>query len=290
MINPIVTVGIPNYNGAKYLKYAIESVLNQTFTDFELIITDDGSDDNSTEIIQMYRQYPNVRLILSKENRGLSYRLNEQIKLARGKYFCRMDSDDIMLPYRLQKQIEFLETHTDVDVVGSSAIIIDEGNKIIGTRAHLPNGEYSRISDGFIHPTVMGKTSFFQRNNYSERFSGIEDTELWRRCEQDYTFRIINEPLLFYRDPLKLRVKTYISRISLVENLFYGDYCHGRTSLYSYLFAVAKLKFQKMAVYILDAFDKTSLWVKRHNVGCTNEQIAKYQPILDGQTKTTHTC
>ena len=289
MISPTVTVGIPNYNGAKYLKYAIESVLSQTYTDFELIISDDGSTDDSLKIIQEYQHYPNVRLTLSKENRGLSYRLNEQIHFARGKYFCRMDADDIMFPNRLQKQVEFLDTHVDVDVVGSSAIVIDENNKILGTRAYIHGGEYCRPCNGFIHPTVMGKTLFFIKNKYSERFSGIEDTELWRRCEPHYVFKTLNEPLLFYRDPLKLRVKTYISRISLVERMFYEDYRAGRTSICLYLFSVTKLKIQKIGVNILDFLGKTSLWVKRHNLNCTGEQRTEYLLILNERTKTTHT-
>lgn len=289
MIKPKITVGIPNYNGAKYLKYAIESVLCQTYTDYELIITDDGSIDNSGEIIQEYRNHPRVRIILSSDNRGLSYRLNEQISLAEGQYFCRMDADDIMMPDRLEKQLCYLEKNQDVDVVGSAAIIIGEDNKILGTRSLLLDGEYSRKCRSFIHPTVMGKISFFRSNRYSEEYSGAEDTELWMRCRQTAEFRVINEPLLFYRDPLRMRVKSYLSRLSLVERILKKYHVENQLPEITYLIKRFKLKLQIMAVRTLDVFGATSIWAKRRNAECPIGLVAHYQSILDERTTISHT-
>lgn len=288
MTNPKITVGIPNYNGAKYLKYAIESVLCQTYTDYELIITDDGSTDNSGEIIQEYRNHPRVRIILSSDNQGLSYRLNEQISLAEGQYFCRMDADDIMMPDRLEKQLCYLEKNQDVDVVGSAAVIIGEDNKILGTRSLLSDGEYSRKCRSFIHPTVMGKISFFRSNRYSEEYSGAEDTELWMRCRQYAEFRVINEPMLFYRDPLRMRVASYLSRLSLIERILKDYHARNQMSGFSYLFKRFKIKFQKTAIRVLDFFDATSIWTKRRNAECSRDLVTHYQSILDKQTMFSH--
>lgn len=289
MIEPKITVGIPNFNGAKYIQSAIDSVLRQTYTDFELIISDDGSTDKSVEIIRKYENHPNVRILISEENRGLSYRLNEQVRLARGQYFCRMDSDDIMFPDRLNKQYEFLRINPEVDIVGSAAVVIDENNKVLGTRSLLPNGEKSRKCNSFIHPTVMGKTSFFRDNTYSEKFSGAEDSELWFRCMPFADFRTLNEPLLFYRDPLQLRVKTYISRLSLIESIFHDMHLANRFSKLSYLSNIARLKYQKIAVKTLDLLGMTDIWVKRRNTKCNIAQHNLYQSILDEETNPSYT-
>lgn len=288
MINPKITVGIPNFNGSKYLKYAIDSVLRQSYTDFELIISDDGSTDDSLKIIQEYQNHPNVRIISSKENRGLSFRLNEQINMARGQYFCRMDSDDIMLPDRLKIQFDFLEHSPDVDIVGSAAIVIDENNIILGSRSYIPDSGYSRDCSGFIHPTVMGKTSFFRKNQYSDKFSGAEDSELWIRCKNFANFKIINKPLLFYRDPLKLRVATYISRLTLIEKLFKESYLSHQISRFSYILKITKLKHQKLFVRVLNLLGATSIWVKRRNTKCTVDEQNYYQSIVDEETNVSH--
>lgn len=288
MINPKITVGIPNYNGACYIRLAIESVLSQSYTDFELIITDDGSTDDSVSIIREYENNPHVRIVISDKNHGLSYQLNEQINLARGQYFCRMDADDIMLKDRLKKQFDYLQRNPNVDLVGTAAFVIDNDNQIIGTRLFMANGEYSRQCDGFIHPTVMGKISFFRKSPYSEMFSGVEDTELWLRSQQSSVFRIINEPLLFYRDPHELRVKTYIYRLTLIERLIKALYTEQRISLCSYIYKTARLKYQKIAVRGLDMLGGTSIWVKRRNDKCPVEMFNRYQSILDEQTGTSH--
>lgn len=215
MRNILVSIGMPVYNGEKYIKVAINSVLNQTYTNFELIITDDGSNDKTLELIKEYKD-DRIIVISENRNRGISYRLNQQIDLARGKYFIRMDADDIMFPDRIEKQIQYLEAHPKVDVVGSKVIVIDENNKIIGERGSVtPITSINQLffSTRFIHPTVAGKTSWFKKWKYRNIVSGCEDFDLWIRSYHDSIFVDMPESLVFYRDPLKFKLRTYLFRL-----------------------------------------------------------------------------
>lgn len=211
--NVKVTIGLPIYNAEKYLKSAINSILNQSFKNFELIITDDGSTDRSLEIIKSFNDQ-SIKIISDGENKGLGFRLNEQINLAEGKYFARMDADDIMFPNRILEQINYLESNPEIDVVGGWAIVIDENNKILGLRkSSVPHTFGKVLQNGiFIHPTVMGKTDWFNKNLYNPEFRGSQDYDLWIRSFKKSHFAIIEKPILFYRDPLKIHIRTYLFR------------------------------------------------------------------------------
>lgn len=209
-----VTVGIPMFNAEKFIRESIFSVLQQTHEYFELIISDDGSSDRSVEIVKSFND-PRIVLLSDGENKGISYRLNEQIAVAKGKYFIRMDADDIMFPNRLESQLEFLEKNPDVDVIGSSAVIIDNENNIIGyreTRVPLTVNEAVK-SNIFIHPTVCGKTTWFKNFKYQSCMDGAEDYDLWLRTLTSSTFMVSNNPVIFYRDPLEFKIKTYVDRL-----------------------------------------------------------------------------
>jgi len=144
-----VTIGIPFYNAEQYLRYAIQSVLNQTFHDFELILSDDGSTDSSIEIARSFDD-PRIVILSDGKNRGLVYRLNEQIHFAKGMYFVRMDADDIMHFNRIAIQLDYLKSNSEVDVVGTSYYSIDTSNQIIGKTIVNNKG-----CNEFIEPVVL---------------------------------------------------------------------------------------------------------------------------------------
>jgi len=208
--NVKVTIGIPIYNAERFLNLAIESVLAQTFYDFELILTDDGSNDNSLKIIKSFND-PRIIVIADGENMGISYRLNEQIDLAKGKYFVRMDADDFMFPNRVLKQYQFLEDHSEVDLVGSPVLVIDDENLVIGKRdTFIPQKIKKAFRHSiFIHPTVMGKTAWFKKFGYSVPLKGVEDFDLWIRSFNHSEFALLDIPLLYYREPLRIKMSTY---------------------------------------------------------------------------------
>lgn len=215
MQQPFVTVGIPAYNAENFIGLAITSVLNQTYTDFELIITDDGSSDKTLEIVRSFRD-SRIMVVSDGQNRGISYRLNQQIEMAKGKYFARMDADDIMFVDRLERQIAYLEAHKDVDIIGGGAYIIDDENNIIGKRVReseiiiTPDSWYNGAS--FIHPTVTGKIEYFRKYGYSDELKGVEDQNLWFRSSLESKLVDLPEIVMFYRDPLKFKLKTYLFR------------------------------------------------------------------------------
>lgn len=201
-INSLISIGIPLYNAEKYIEHAVVSVLNQTYGNFELIIVDDGSSDESVNIVRKFDDI-RIKLIVDSKNRGLPYRLNQITSLARGEFIARMDADDIMHPERIEKQLKFMQENPEVDVSGSSVYIIDSKNNILGLRhvKLIKEDKVARIQGGvFIHPTVFGKASWFKQHSYDAKATRIEDVELWTRTSFCSKFQNLDIPLLFYRE------------------------------------------------------------------------------------------
>lgn len=223
-MKPVLTIALPVHNGGKALQLAIRSILNQTFSDWELILIDDGSTDEAVENIS-YLNDKRIFIVRDGENKGLASRLNEAIDLSRGKYFARMDHDDICHPQRFEKQIKYLELHEEVDLLATRSITINESEKIIGV---LPGEEdHEDICrhpwKGFYmpHPTWMGKTSWFKRNRYKDNPAPYrcEDQELLLRANKNSQFHCLSEKLLAYRVRENFSwKKQYKTRIDLMKH------------------------------------------------------------------------
>ena len=159
-----VSVLMPAYNAAEHIREAIDSILEQTFTDFEFLIINDGSTDNAVDIISEYDD-PRIKLVHNDGNKGLIYSLNYGLEIAQGKYIARMDADDIAMDTRLEKQVRFLEDNPDTSILGTAFIFMGTPHEI-----HHPNyNEEIRIKlldDGaFAHPTVMMRKDSIDLNN-----------------------------------------------------------------------------------------------------------------------------
>jgi glycosyltransferase involved in cell wall biosynthesis len=202
MSKPAVTVGISFRNPGPYFTLALQSVFAQSFTNWELVLMDDGSTDGSLELSQSLRD-SRVRVCSDGHCKGLSVRLNQLVELAAGRYFVRMDADDAMHPDRLLRQVEVLESSSPSTVVGSAAYSIDKNSNVIGLRP-APGRQRPGFSarHSFHHPTVSAAVSWFRQNPYSERsvYSRAEDAELWCRTTDRASFMSIPDPLLFYRE------------------------------------------------------------------------------------------
>ena len=195
MYTPLVTIAIPIYNAKDYLASAIQSCINQTYLNWELLLMEDGSTDGSYDIAYEFASRDKrIQVLSDGKNRGLVYRLNESIRRAKGKYYARMDADDIMVVTRIEEEVLFLEKHFEVDVVGASIMTIDNHNKIIGSEFTQGN------VCSFIHPTIMGRIEWFKQNLYEEWALRADDFELWTRTSSMSTFYAIGKPLLFYRE------------------------------------------------------------------------------------------
>lgn len=191
------------YNGEKYLAEAIESILNQTYKNFELIIINDGSKDNSVEIIKNYMKQDNRIVLIDRENKGLPYSLNEGISVAKGEYIARMDADDISLPIRLEKQIYYMQKN-ELYVCGSY-IKLFKNNIKEQTIEYPLNNEDIKFSLLFFsclaHPTVIFKKEVFEKIKYNVDYKVAQDYQLW--CDiVNANFKIGNIPevLLNYRE------------------------------------------------------------------------------------------
>ena len=197
-----VTVGMPVYNAEDTLEDAIRSVFAQTFTDWELLIVDDGSTDRSMDIARAIDD-PRVKVVSDGPNRGIVYRLNQIAQMAQGQYLARMDADDMMHPERLARQLRWMEMHPDVDVVSSATYVIDGANNIVGCRAMEPldTSPEAVLRYGLVvHPTVLSTTEWFRRNHYDANYCRSEDHELWCRTFTCSRFAKLDRPLFFYRE------------------------------------------------------------------------------------------
>lgn len=198
---PKISVVMPVYNGEKYIKEAIDSILSQTFPDFEFIIINDCSTDNTESIIKSYND-SRIRYIKNEKNLGVAESLNKGLDVAKGEYITRMDADDISLPERFEKQISFMDRHKNIAVSGCAI----ERFGAIGGKAY---NEYSKekIRIGFLfrscifHPTVMMRRSVMEIENYryDVHFDKVEDYELWTRILPKYDICSIKSVLLKYR-------------------------------------------------------------------------------------------
>ena len=198
---PLISVALPVYNGEDYLAEAIDSILAQTFTNFELIIIDDGSTDNSLAILRRYQALDDRVVLVSRENRNLVNTLNEAIDLARGVWLARMDQDDIAFPYRFERQLEWL-AHTGADICGSWVKFFGGGNH--HTWRAYESDEAIKMDmlfkSPFAHPSVMMRADLVRNLRYDKSCEKAEDYDLWIRAAQA-GWKMTNVPvvLLMYR-------------------------------------------------------------------------------------------
>lgn len=204
-ISPSISVIMSVYNCEKYLAQSIESILNQTFTDFEFIIVNDGSVDNTLSIIKHYAQRDTRITFISQKNRGLPFALNQGIAASKGKYTARMDADDISLPRRLQVQHELLESNPEVGVCGGSAYLFNKVPNKKNLMSHPQKHKDLKVkllfSVCFIHPTVMIRSDILKSLPYiyNVEFKNSQDYELWSRLVEITNFFNLKEPLIHYR-------------------------------------------------------------------------------------------
>lgn len=190
---------MPVYNAEKFLREAIDSILQQTFTDLEFLIIDDGSFDSSVAIVQSYTD-PRIRFYQNRQNLGISPTLNKGIELASAAYIARMDADDISYPERLQKQYDHMQAHADCAMVSSLVRVIAEDGQVI--RQDVFESQYFYYNLTFIcwiyHPTVMYRKAAVQEvGMYSAAYS--EDFELFWQLSRKYKFYNLPKVLLDYR-------------------------------------------------------------------------------------------
>ncbi len=194
MPNTKVTVLMSVYNGEKYLREAVDSILNQTFKDFEFIIINDGSTDKTLKILNSYND-PRMKIINNKKNIGLTRSLNKGLSIAKGEYIARQDSDDISMPERLEKQVDFLERNKTVGLIGTYSYIINGKGRILYKSKSSRSEDISKNlirGNVFAHGSVMFRKFLLEKvGAYREEFKTSQDYDLWLRLiEITKAFRI----------------------------------------------------------------------------------------------------
>lgn len=214
--HPTISVIMSVYNNEEYLSEAIESVLNQSYKDFEFIITDDASTDRSREIIEKYaKKDSRIKILNNEKNIGLTKSLNNMIEISSGEYIARMDGDDICLPHRLEHQLQTFKSK-DIQISFGDTILIDHYGKVL-CHSWRPNKLSTilkllkfKIHNYIPHPTVMLRKEVFEKyGKYDTQFTTGQDEELWRRLlSKKVKFYYERKPLLMYRiNPSSVRAK-----------------------------------------------------------------------------------
>ena len=282
----MISIGIPFYNAEKYLSYAILSVLIQSYKEWELILIDDGSSDNSLAIANIYAENDSrIRVISDGRNKKLPYRLNQLIEESRGDFIARMDADDIMHPDRLEKQLEFLETNKRYDLVSTGLISIDKNNIVKGYRkVESLYDDFSNIETSYpiVHPSVMARRSWFKRNKYSEKYPRAEDFELWTRAisNNDFKMAVLPDLLLYYREEGNLSVDKILNTYNDVFKIYSSYDAGGKFDLNA-----IKKNLKMLVVKGLYYSGNLQMLASRRNSSFLEAESIIHQDILDSITK-----
>lgn len=212
-MDPLVTIAMPVYNGERTLSLAIKSVMRQSYKNWQLLIADDGSTDATLELANRYVN-SQIRVLSDTKQCGVAGRLNQILEQSEGKYFARLDADDVALPGRFEKQVRLLEENAEIDLAGTGAVIFSDKGTAIGKfpvfaiHANICRNPWQ----GFYlaHPTWLGRTDWFRKFQYRQDVTGAEDQDLLLRTYQVSTFACLPELLTGYRQG-KLSLKKILT-------------------------------------------------------------------------------
>ena len=193
-----ISIIIPVYNGEKYIREAVDSALNQTYKDFEIIVIDDGSKDSTPNILETYGSKIKWK---SQENKGQASAINEGIKMAKGEYIAYLDADDVCLPERFENQVKYLDEHSNVGLVYSDSYQINENGKIQRIMKSRPHDNFVLLQNNYIpRIAVMHKRECLNGVGlFDESITGSDDWDMWIKISEKFKMGYIGKPLVKYR-------------------------------------------------------------------------------------------
>jgi len=229
---PVISIGMPVFNAAGSLDSAVRSILQQDFPDWELLLIDDGSSDDTLRLARCFAD-ERIRVLADGENRGLAARLNQAVQQSRGEYFARMDGDDLAFPQRLSVQLDYLRKHPDVDLVGGWALVFDSAFTLRGKRAtpeyHAAICAAPWAGFPLLHPSFMGRRSWFQQHPYDESLPKAQDQVLLANTCLSSRFANVQQLVLAYREDAPGLGKLWSSRRCMLRGLMCAYLRQGRS-------------------------------------------------------------
>jgi len=277
-----ISIAIPFYNAEKFLANAIRSVFAQTYKEWELILIDDGSTDNSLSIARSVND-PRVRVISDGKNKKLAGRLNEVTGLARYDYIARMDADDLMSPDRLQLQLDILLANPDISLVSTGLYSILDDDTLVGYRGRADTKvsfeQLIKKEKGILHASILARKTWYDRNFYNEKLSVGQDSDMWLRASKknDLNIIILSDPLYIYREEGNLTAKKMLNAYKL-ERQTLSRYIESGSFRIKY---ILKSYSKTGIIFLLDKIGYLGFLQKRRNdVKISADQIADYTSIL----------
>lgn len=243
MNEPLVSIIMGAYNCEDFIDRCIDSVLLQSYVNWELVVCDDCSTDNTYTKLMNYKETDGRVIVIRNEvNKRLAASLNNCLAIAKGKYIARLDADDECLPERLKIQVEFLESHENIDVVGSSRILFDEnGDYGVAESIEFPQKENLLLDTPFAHPTIMMRKKVYEElggYSVSEETMRCEDLDLWIRFfEKGYRGYNLQQPLYRYHLSRVDYKKRSMKAAMGTTRIFLKGYKKLRFPVYKYFFA-----------------------------------------------------
>lgn len=265
-----ITIGLPFYNAEDYLELAIKSVFAQTYQEWELILIDDGSSDNSLAIAKSIND-PRVRVYSDGKNKKLAARLNEIVQLAKYDYLARMDADDLMATNRIKTQMDLLLNNPEIDIVSTGTISIANDLTYLGARSmstttiSFNDLLFKRKSP--LHASIVSRTDWFKRNFYNESLKIAQDYDLWLRASKknDFKIQIISDLFYYYREENNATTTKILAAYKNERDMF-KKYSENQ---YYKLWVKSQLK--SLAVKIIAFFNKEDILLKRRSENNINE-------------------
>jgi glycosyltransferase involved in cell wall biosynthesis len=279
-MDPLVSIGMPVFNCELTLSTAVRSILNQTYSNWELILIDDGSQDRTLEIAHSF-QDPRIKVVSGGCNQQLPTRLNQAIALSRGKYFARMDGDDVSYPERLQRQVEYLEQHAEIDLLGTAHVNFNADGEAIGVEeskeSHRKICARPWVGFELQHPTWMGRLDWFQQYQYRSDAIRMEDYDIMLRTYQTSNFAALPDFLLGYRVPALSLKKSLTGRYYLCRLLIPTAF-KNRNWLFGYQ-VIAQIA--KSLVEIVSVGSGLGYKLLRHRIGTPikEAELVQWQQI-----------
>lgn len=285
MAPPLITVGIPFLNEEKALASAVRSILNQSTTDFELLLVDDGSTDRSVLTARAFQSDPRVKVYVDGAHRGLPARLNQIVDLARAPLIARMDGDDISHPDRLTRQLDLMRRRPDRDAVGTWAALFEDGQReafAVVESASLPPTRRQALEQATLaHATMVARRDWLRTNRYDESLAYAEDRDLFCRTIHA-RFDVVREPLYAIRVGVGERdlVKSYVDAQRVNREIFlrHGPRVAGRV-LTSRAWVLSHLK--STAMRIAGALNETRWLVHRRGREPTEEEARMIREAIE---------